>query len=255
MTSPLDAPIALVGYAADQARALRDLGLLAVAVPTAPLRDVLDAARTLRFAGALVAPAHEDDAFGAATPDAPARKVGRVDAVAFAGGAHGTHTFEDALVSAVEDSGYAVRGATALLVGDGAPLVSALGLARLGLRELLILAPDRPAAERAARTVPHGVRAHAVAHADPAAVAFAQRADLVVIAGTRAALPAGLLQPYHTLLDLGGTYAADAHAAGASSLPIGDLHARHLAARLTHATGQRFTPEALMDAARALQAT
>ncbi|MCD0167864.1 shikimate dehydrogenase, partial [Deinococcus sp. 12RED42] len=43
-----DTPLALIGYPAPAARALRDLGLIAVSVPTDDTRAVLDACRTLR---------------------------------------------------------------------------------------------------------------------------------------------------------------------------------------------------------------
>jgi shikimate dehydrogenase len=76
-------------------------------------------------------------------------------------------------------------------------------------------------------------------------VSLAERADLVVLAG--GAAPSGVLQPFHTVLDLTGD-AAGAARAGAAVLPLAALPALRLALQLEHATGQRFHPEALAGA-------
>lgn len=238
-----EAPLALVGFGAEAARALRALGLVALAVPAAPLAEVLGALAPLRFAGALIAPDHEEAAARLVTPDADARKLGRVDSVALAGGLRGSHALETALVRLVEDGGYAARGARVLVAGEGPALRAATGLARLGTAGFTVAAPSLPEAEAARDLLPAGVKGYALALRDPALPTLAERADLVVLAGAH--LPNGTLQPFHTVLDLtGGVHPVP-------SLDAADLPARRLALALEHATGHKFRPEALREAALA----
>lgn len=244
-----DSPLALIGYPAPAARALRDLGLIAVNVPTDDLRAVLDASRTLHFTGALVHPSQETHALGAVTPDAVARRVGRVDAIALSGEFHGTFALSDALTDALDASGYASRGASALILGvDAHDLALALPLARLGFTEIGIAAESTPEAERAARDLPAGRRAYPLSRRDPSVTDFAARADLIVL--TAGPLPSGLTQPYHTVIDLTGR--ASVTGSGASTLDLRDLPLRRLARQLEHATGQRFHPQELEGALQAL---
>lgn len=246
-----DVPFALIGHPSSAARPFLEVGLIAVPVPGDDLRAVVSACQALRFAGALVHPGSEAAALEAVEPDAGARRVGAVDAVAFAGGrgpAHGTLTLADALTDAVEASGYAARGARALLLGSGADLVRAWPLLRLGLGQLAVAADHLPDAERLTREAPAGVRTFAVSRRDPGLAALAERADLVVLTG--GSLPPGLLQPYHTLADLTGR--ASTGASGASTLDLSALPALRLARQLLHATGQRYRPEDLTGLVAAL---
>ena len=244
--SASDAPLALIGYPSPAARALRDLGLIALAVPAEDLPGVLDACRTLRFTGALVHPSQERAVAGAVSLDPDARRAGRVDAVALTGGvggggAHGTYSLTDALMDTVEASGYAARGAAALFVGGSTDLTQALPLVRLGFDQVGLATDTLPEAERLARDLPASVRSYAVGRRDPALVSLAERADLIVLTG--GALPPGLLQPYHTLADLTGQ--AQTGPSGAARLDLSALPALRLSRQLLQATGQRFVPEVL----------
>ncbi|AFZ65735.1 shikimate 5-dehydrogenase [Deinococcus peraridilitoris] len=240
-----DAPLALIGYSPDTARALRTFGLLSLAVPEGPPGDVVGALKTLRFTGALIAPHLEEVMLAHAQPDAAARKAGRVDALSFSGALHATHTLEEAVVRLVEDSGYAARGAQVLIVGDGTWLRAALGVARLGAPSVTVASSSRPEAERVIALLPGGVKGYAVAAADGALAALAERADLVVVAN--GPLPAGVLQPYHTLLDLSGGALPLASRQGVATIDCTGLLAWRLSLQLEHATGQRFKPEALAE--------
>ncbi|EYB67613.1 hypothetical protein DEIPH_ctg033orf0017 [Deinococcus phoenicis] len=246
MSATPDAPLALIGHSSLAARAFREVGLIALAVPDDDLSAVLGACRTLHFTGALVHPSREIAVADAVDTDPDARRVGRVDAVAFTGGAagghvHGTYTLADALMDAVEASGYAAHGASALLLGSGADLARALPLVRLGFKHIGIVADHLPEAERFARDVPASVRAFAVGRRDSALASLAERADLIVLTG--GTLPAGLLQPYHTLADLTGQ--STTGTSGAALLDLSALPALRLARQLLHATGQRYRPEDL----------
>ena len=70
---------------------------------------------------------------------------------------------------------------------------------------------------------------------------------LILTAGT---LPPGLVQPYHTVIDLTGR--ASVTGSGATTLDLRDLPLRRLARQLEHATGQRFHPQELEGALQAL---
>ena len=101
---------------------------------------------------------------------------------------------------------------------------------------------------RFARDVPAGVRAFAVGRRDSALASLSERADLIVLTG--GSLPPGLLQPYHTLVDLTGQVSTG-HS-GAARLDLARLPELRLVRQLLHATGQRYRPEDLTDLAAAL---
>lgn len=252
MSPAHDTPLALLGYAPDAARRLRELGLTALSVPTEPLEDVLRACAALACPGALVAGALQATVLGLSHPDTAASRAGVADALSFAGGqAHATCTLPDALLDTLEDSGYPVRGAHALLIGQQGELGAGLALARLGLGSLTLAAASRPDAEHLVADLPRGLKAHVTSRSDPALVTLAERADLIVL--TAGPLPPGVLQPFHALLDLTGRAAPAASKAGATLVPLSRLPELRLARRLRHATGQRFAADAVKDLAAVLE--
>ncbi|GGM01103.1 shikimate dehydrogenase [Deinococcus aerophilus] len=242
-------PLALIGHSPAAARALRELGVVALSVPTDDLRATLEACATLHFSGALVHPSQELRVADVAQPDAVARQVGRVDAVAFAAGIHGTCALIDALSDTLEASGYATRGASALLLGHSAhDLALALPLMRLGFTDVGVAAETALEAERATRHLPAGLRAYPLSRRDSALTGLAERADLLVLSG--GGLPSGLAQPYHTVVDLTGKLSSAP--GGASLLDLSALGTHRAARQLLHATGQRFHADELREIARAL---
>ena len=256
MTSTHDTPLALLGYPQGTGRALRDLGLNALSVPEAPLAEVIAACTTLAFRGALVGGALQPEVLAASQPDGEATRAGSADALAFVRGsagsglAHATCTLPDALLDTLEDSGYPVRGAKALLIGQSGDLSAGLALTRLGLGGLTLAAASRPEAEALARGLAPGLNVQVTSRSDPALMTLAERADLIVL--TAGPLPPGVLQPFHALLDLTGRAGSAASKAGAAQVSLARLPELRLARRLHHATGQRFAPEALAELARAL---
>lgn len=261
MTPAHDTPLALLGYPQGTGRALRDLGLNALSVPEAPLAEVLGACATLAFRGALVAPALQEGVLAVSQPDSAATRAGTADALAFVRGGsgggqtHATCTLPDALLDTLEDSGYPVRGARALLIGQSGDLSAGLALTRLGLSSLTLAAASRPEAEALARGLTVGLNAaglnvQVTSRSDPALVTLAERADLIVL--TAGPLPPGVLQPFHALLDLTGRAGSAASKAGAAQVSLARLPELRLARRLHHATGQRFAPDALAELAKVL---
>ena len=234
--------LALIGYPVQAARVLRDFGLISLGVPDAPLAEVLRSCEVLGFAGALVHPAAQQSIAEHLQLDPDARRANQADAVTFAGGPHGTYAAPEAILGAVQDSQYAARGANAVLIGLSGDLRLGLGLGRLGLRNITVVAETRPEAERVARDLPAGLAAFALTHNDAALRGLAERADLLILTGGN--LPPGLAQPYHTVLDLTPVPSRDIEKAGATLLTLPDLPARILSRQIEHATGQRFRPSA-----------
>lgn len=239
--------IGLLGYGPATARALRDLGYLAVPLPSEDLSSVLAACQTLHIGGVLVQPSLEEQAFAATQPDAVARQAGRVDAVALPVGlreaaAQGIYTLPTALSDAVTGIHYAARGASALLIGHGHDLNAVLPLTRLGFAQVGFAADNLALADRLSREVPAGIATYAVSRRDPALQTLAERADLIVVTGG-GALPAGVLQPYHTLLDLSGRLPAGS----ATRLELQELPALRLSQALLHITGQRLYGRSLEE--------
>jgi shikimate dehydrogenase len=242
--------LALIGYPASASRALREFGLVALSVPAAPLPEVLSAAERLGFVGALLHAGLQESAAAHLQLDPDARKAGRADAVAFSGGPRGTFAAPEALIAAVQESSYAARGAHALLIGAGSDLRIGLGLARLGFKAITVVGQTRREAEAVSRDLPAGLVAFALGRQEAAVPGLAERADLLILTG--GSLPAGLLQPYHTVLDLTGLAGRETSAAGATLLNIPDFPARVLARQIEHATGQRLRVSVLADLAAAL---
>lgn len=245
-----EAALALIGYPAAAARALREFGLVALAVAAAPLPEVLAACQALGFAGALLHPDMQAQAAQHLQLDPDARRAGLSDAVAFSGGLRGTYAAPEALLSAVQESSYAARGAHAVLIGSAADLRLGLGLARLGFKAITVVADSHRDAEAMSRDLPAGLAAFALTRSDAALRGLAERADLLVLTGGN--LPTGLVQPYHTVLDLGGQAGREVRRTGATLLSLPDFPARVLARQLEHATGQRFRPDLLGDVAAAM---
>ncbi|WP_189643421.1 shikimate dehydrogenase [Deinococcus piscis] len=244
--------IGLLGYGPATARALRDLGYLALPLPVGDLEGVLAACQTLELSGVLVHSAYEQQAFAAVQSDEPAQRAGRVDAIALPLGAlaampQGTYTLTEALGDAVAATHYAARGASALLIGHGADLAAVMPLTRLGFARVGFVADSLPAAERLSREVPAGTAAYALSRRDPALQTLAERADLIVVLG--GSLPAGVLQPYHTLLDLSGRLPSG----NATRLELDQLPGLRLSQQLLHITGQRLHAAALADLVQVMQ--
>ena len=251
MLIPADAPLALIGYSSDAARALSALGITALNVPDGPPGDIISACHTLKFSGALIAPTQGHAWLDAVNVDTDARRAGRVDSLSFHGaaGAQGTFAYADALSDAVRASGYAVVGASLLIIGHRVnDMVLAAPIARLGFTDIGLAADSAPEAARVRRELPNVPRLFPVSRRDTTIQALADRSDLVVLTGGD--LPKGLLQPYHTLIDLTGNERAST--SGATLLDLYDLPAHHLVRQLQHATGKTYSADDLTQVSAAL---
>lgn len=253
MQSPPDNPLALIGYSSQAARTCRELGLIALSLPCESPSEIAEACQTLCFSGALIAPPFQNSWAAITQTDPEAKRIGKIDAVAFPTGhgqPHGAYTFADALADVMENTRYASRGASAIIWGRtasdlhmGAPLL------RQGFTDIALIANNTPEAEKAMRDLPSGLRLYPMSRNNDAILDFAQRTDVVLLVNGE--LPPRLLQPYHTLIDLTGK--ADAIRSGANILSLDELKGFHIARQLAHATGQRFVPEELGDLTQVLQ--
>ncbi|UFA51114.1 shikimate dehydrogenase [Deinococcus radiophilus] len=244
--------IGLLGAPPAAAQALSRLGFQALSLPVGNLGGSLLACQTLGIGGVLVHSTFEEAAFAATESDEAARRAGKVDAIALptgalAGQVLGTYTLTEALSDAVAATHYSARGATALMIGHGPDLAAVLPLTRLGFSQVGFVADHLPAAERLSREVPAGTATYALSRRDSALQTLAERADLIVVAG--GSVPPGVLQPYHTLLDLTGRVPAGS----ATQLQLDELPGLRLSQQLLHVTGQRLSPAALSELAQAMQ--
>lgn len=247
-----ESPLALLGYPPLAARALRDLGLIAISLPTEPLNEVLAACEVLGFLGALIHPGVQEMAAPFLYLEPGARRAGRADAVAFSGGPRGNYVAPEALLDALQRYGPAARGKSAMIIGRGPDLRVSLGLARLGLRAVTVVASHRPQAEQLLREFPAGVGAYALSRDDSAVQSLAERCEYIVLTGGQ--MPGGVLQPFHTVIDLTGYAAGAVQAAGATLLSLPDLPARVLARQLKYVTGQLPPPPLLQRLTEVLAA-
>lgn len=245
-----ESPIALLGYPPETARALRDLGLVALGLPSEPLDEVLVACEVLGFLGALIHFGVQETVAPHLYLDPDARRAGRADAVAFMGGPRGTYTAPEALLDALQARGYSGRGASAMMIGRGQDLRISLGLGRLGFRSVTVVASNRPTAEQILREFPVGLAAYALSRDDSAVQSLAERCEMIVLTG--GLMPRGILQPFHTVLDLTGYAAPAVTEAGATLLSLPDFPVRMLSRQLEHATGQRWPAEMLGAAVQVL---
>ncbi len=247
-----ESPIALLGYPPEIASALRDSGIVALGLPGAPLDEVLAACETLGFLGALIHADVQESLAPHLYLDPDARRAGRADAVAFTGGPRGTYTAPEALLDALQQRGYTGRSASAMLIGRAHDLQVGLGLARLGFRSVTVVASNRPLAEQVLRGFPAGVAAYALSRDDRAVQSLAERCELIVLTGGR--MPLGVLQPFHTVIDLTGHAGPLIEQSGSTELRLPDFPLRVLSRQLEHVTGQRIRPELLETVARLLTA-
>ena len=216
---------------------------------TSKLDAVLAALEPLGYLGAIVTgPARAELARVVPRKARAAERDGVVDAITVAGGLQGTHTFEDALLNTLEHVGFRAFGASAVILGGGPHALAATQLARAGLRTITIAAPDRPAAERIAKSLPAGVFSETLAMAEPRLRDVLETADLLVVASADVRVEPSLMQPYHTILEAAGetSLAVALERVGGQVIPSATVRAHHLAAQIEFATGYKFDPAILV---------
>jgi shikimate 5-dehydrogenase len=215
---------------------------------------VFEALKHLNFAGALILDDKiQREAFGyAARSSLDAQEVGAADALAVtAAGLVGDYGFGRAVGQALAASGWDARGAAAVILGSGirARAISR-DLASLGVRQLAVLARNRPLAEETTRQLAASTEIIAKARDDALTLSLIERADLLVRIESKE-VPHELLGPHLTIVDLvGGGMTPLRHRAmafGALTLNLRDVQAEQLALALGHLLEARLEAKLFRD--------
>lgn len=232
-----------------------DLRLWLQAVPTGSVTAAVEALPVLGFAGAIVfgEDARREAAVAVARRSLDADDQGTVDAVSVAGDATlGDHVGGRAVVEGLRTAGWEPRGARIVAIGDDAGTRALLReLATAGAEEITLVAEDAPAAERAVRDLPTGVRARGVAVRDPALPSLMERCDAVLRASDLLAPLPERMGPHLTIVDLTAgldpSWRREGRAAGAATVRWADVEAHRVSAALRTVVGGDVDPEPLLE--------
>lgn len=252
--------VAVVGNDQDLAHRLRGFQdaaqrFLLHPIAPRPLPALIDALRTLDFAGAVLLDARIQRDAGAAAErgSLDVRELRAADALVItpAGVVTDLHLGR-AIGAALRQRLWDPRGARVVVQGaDLSARAAARELASLGVAHLCVIATDRPDAERVTALAAAATSTAALAEAEPATQAMLERADLVVRSSEAAPpLPAHVLGPHLALVDLvpGALSAWRRHGLEVGALTIGalDVDAHRLQLALTSILGPGVALEPLM---------
>jgi shikimate 5-dehydrogenase len=175
-------------------------------VPPGPLAEVLIGLKRLDFAGAMVLDeARQTEAQRLADRSSlDAQELGAADTLTVTqAGVMADHCLGRALAGMLSSHRWDGAGARVVVLGEG---VAARALARealsMGAASLAVLAKDRVAAERVLPQGAAGVTLLARSAADPVRRAVFEQADLVLRVDPDVTVPAEVLGPHLTLVDL-----------------------------------------------------
>jgi shikimate 5-dehydrogenase len=219
-----------------------------------PVDAVLSALVPLEFAGAILL---DDDLEQSATgllqrSSLDAQEVGAVDTVTVAaGGLIGEYNAGRAVGSLLAEADWDGRGARAVLLGSGRRVAAiARELSSIGLSQVVILAENRPAAERSMPKLAASTAVITSAAADPRANGFIAEADLLIRSDPAAEVSPDVMGPHLCLVDLRPervtTLRQQALNVGALTFNHLDFQAHRLALGLSHVLGAGVELEPLL---------
>jgi hypothetical protein len=220
----------------------------------APVAAVLSGLVPLEFAGALMLDDESEQPNGGLLQrtSLDAQELGGVDTVTVAaGGLIGEYNAGRAIGSLLAEADWDGRGARAVLLGSGRR-VSAIAreLSSLGLSQVVILAENRPAAERTMPTLAASTKVVTSAATDPRAENFIAEADLLVRSDPAAEVSPHLMGPHLCLVDLRPERVSglrqQALNVGALTFDLLDYQAHRLALGLSHVLGAGIELEPLL---------
>ncbi|MFN3266758.1 MAG: hypothetical protein ACK41E_07960 [Deinococcales bacterium] len=247
-------PVAFLGF--DAGRVVNELykleaQFLPTVVPSsAKLERVIQGLEPLGFLGAVFVGAPSQEAIKLVDGvTSSAERDGAIDAIGVIRGTQGTHTLEDGLLAALDAIGYRGFGSNALVIGGDASASAAVQVARAGVKNLTIAAPDRPHAERLARYAPAGVSIRAISSFEPAFAQALERADLLLLCDQKFMLEPRHLQPYHTLIEVAAesSLSVALERIGGQIISHKTVQKHHLAAQLEFVIGRRLKLDALFS--------
>ena len=229
-------------------------------VPAGGVSELYKALARLDFAGALVLdPSAQADALRYADRcSLDAEEVGGADTVTVTpGGVIAEYNLGRAVAGLLEAARWDARDADVVLLGSGA---TARGVARelssLGAASLSVLADSPADAERALPELAAGMSVVARAAQDPLVPTLLERADLLVRIDASVRVPAALLGPHLTLLDLlpepVSALRKRAMSVGALTFNRRDLDAYAISLGLSHMLGAPVGVEPLLELFHAL---
>jgi len=252
--------IAVVSADADIRHALRGFRdgqgrFLLHAVPPGGVDDLYRALRRLDFAGALILdPRAQAEALRLAERSSlDAEEVGGADtATVTPGGVIAEYNLGRAAAALLEAARWDPRDADVVLLGgDQAARGVARELASQGAASVTMLAASPADAERALPSLAAGTDVLARAASDPLVPTLLERADLLVRLDTAVRVPANLLGPHLTLLDLVSEPVSSlrrrAMSVGALTFNRRDLDAYLIELGLSHILGAPVGVEPLLE--------
>lgn len=224
------------------------------------MADVVTGLKSLEFAGAMVLDeARQAEAQRLADRSSlDAQELGAADTLTVTqAGIMADHCLGRALAAVLVAHRWDGAGARVVVLGSGATARSvAREAVSMGASALTVLATDRVAAER---MLPHGSAGTAMlarAAVDPVAPTMLEQADLVVRVDQALSIPAQLLGPHLTLVDLVPEVVSplrrQAMGAGALTFNMRDVEAHRLELGLTQVLGGPVGIEPLMTLFHAL---
>jgi hypothetical protein len=245
-------PVAFLGFEAGrvvQALYKLEAHFLPTVVPTtAKLERVIQGLEPLGFLGAVFVGAPSPEALKLVDGfSSSSERDGAIDAIQVTRGTQGAHTLEDGLLGALDAIAYRGFGANALVIGGDASASAAVQVARAGVKNLTIAAPDRPHAERLARHAPAGVTVRTISSEEPAFLEALERADLLLLCDHKMRLEPRHLQPYHTLIEVSGesSLSVALERIGGQTVSYKAIQTHHLSAQLEFVTGRKHRLEGI----------
>ncbi|HEX7004643.1 MAG TPA: hypothetical protein VF168_10710 [Trueperaceae bacterium] len=219
-----------------------------------PVESVLQGLVPLEFAGVLLlGDEFEQAASGLLERTSlDAKELGAIDTVSVAaGGLIGEYNAGRAVGSLLAAADWDGRGARAVLLGAGKRAAAiARELSSMGVAQIVILADDRPAAERSATKLAATTTVVASAHSDPRVDGFLAEADLLVRVDPLADVPKEAMGPHLCLIDLRAERVSalrqQALNVGALTFNLLDYQAHRLALGLGHVLGSAVELEPLL---------
>lgn len=210
-----------------------------------PIEAVLDGLVPLEFAGAILLGAEFEQAASGLLQrySLDAQEVGAVDTVSVAaGGLIGEYNAGRAVGSLLADADWDGRGARAVLLGSGKQVAAiARELSSTGVSQIVILAENRPAAERSAPQMAASTAVVTSAQGDPRADGFLAEADLLIRVDPTSDVPIEAMGPHLCLVDLRpekvSALRQQALNVGALTFNLLDYQAHRLALGLGHVLG------------------
>lgn len=229
----------------------RDEALHVYLHPIPPGRDlvrVLESLEPIDFVGALILDElSQTKAYQTAQRSSlDAQQVEAADTVTVtAGGLIAEYNFGRAIGSALRHAEWDPRGASAVVLGAN---INARAVCRelssLGLKQLTVLANNRPLAEQTAAGLAASTEIFASAQNDPLAQSMIENADLLVRVDPKLSFISDWLGPHLTVVDLApqtmSSLRQQALEAGALAIGLRDVQAHQIALALNHILGARF---------------